>query len=118
EKHGVTFGPHSVTHPVLSSIDDEHARSEIFTSWKRVREELASPVPVFCYPHGRQKDFGARDMELVRLAGLWGALRAYPGKLCVDQFREAPAICQVPRYPINRGLMDVVQCVSGFEVLK
>jgi peptidoglycan/xylan/chitin deacetylase (PgdA/CDA1 family) len=118
EKRGVTFGPHSVTHPVLSSTDDEHARSEISTSWRRVCEEMASPVPVFCYPHGRQQDFGAREMELVRLAGLWGAVRAYPGELRVDRFREAPAICRVPRHPIGKGLMDVLQCVSGFEVLK
>ena len=118
KRGGVTFGPHSVTHPVLSSTDEEHARSEISTSWRRICEELASPVPVFCYPHGRQRDFGPREMELVRLAGLWGAVQAYPGRLCVDQFREAPAICRVPRYPIGKGLMDVLQCISGFQVLK
>ena len=118
EKRGVTFGPHTITHPVLSSTGDEHARTEIVTSWKRVREELASPVPVFGYPHGRQRDFGPREMEIVRLAGLWGAVRGYPGKLCADQFRIAPAICCVPRYPIGRDLTDVLQCISGVEVLK
>ena len=118
EKQGVTFGPHTISHPVLSTTSDEHARSEIQTSWKRLREELASPVPVFCYPHGRARDFGLREMEFVQQAGLWGAVRGYPGTLCADEFREAPAICQVPRYPIGRDLMDVLQCVSGFEGLK
>ena len=118
EKRGVTFGPHTITHPVLSSTSDEQAQNEIQTSWKRLGEELASPVPVFCYPHGRRRDFGPREMEIVQRTGLWGAVRGYPGKLNVDRFREAPAICEVPRYPIGRDLMDVLQCVSGFEGLK
>ena len=102
EKRGVNFGPHTVTHPVLSRLSDEHARSEISSSWKRVCEELAHPVPVFCYPHGRQRDFGPREMETVQLAGLWGAVRGYPGKFRVDQFRVPPAICCVPRFALSR----------------
>ena len=61
EKQGVTFGPHTVTHPVLSSTSEEDAQSEISTSWKRVCEELAHPVPVFCYPHGRRRVRIPRD---------------------------------------------------------
>ena len=118
EKRGVTFGPHTVTHPVLSSMGDEHARCEISSSWHRVREELARPVPVFCYPHGRHRDFGPREMETVQLAGLWGAVRGYPGKFPVDQFREPPAICCVPRFPFSGYLTDVLQCVSGLESVK
>jgi peptidoglycan/xylan/chitin deacetylase (PgdA/CDA1 family) len=118
EKQGVTFGPHTVTHPVLSSTSDEHARSEISSSWKRLCEELAYPVPVFCYPHGRQRDFGAREMESVQSAGLWGAVRGYPGKFRADQLREPPAICCVPRFPFNESLTDVLQCVSGLENVK
>ncbi len=118
EKQGVTFGPHTVTHPVLSSTSDEHAYSEVSTSWKRVREELAYPVPVFCYPHGRQRDFGRREMEMVEFAGLWGAVRGYPGEFRADEFRKPPAICCVPRFPFSEDLIDVLQCVSGLEKLK
>lgn len=118
EKRGVTFGPHTVTHPVLSSTGDEQARSEISSSWKRVCEEMAYPVPVFCYPAGRQRDFGPRELEAVQLAGLWGAVRGYPGKFRADELREPPAICCVPRYPFTDNLTDVLQCVSGFEDMK
>ena len=118
EPRGVTFGPHTVTHPVLSSTSEEHAQFEISISWKRLRDELASPVPVFCYPHGRQRDFGEREMTEVHRLGLWGAVRGYPGKFRPEQLRKAPAICAVPRFPFSDNLTDVLQCVSGLEWVK
>jgi peptidoglycan/xylan/chitin deacetylase (PgdA/CDA1 family) len=118
EKRGVSFAPHTVTHPVLSSTTDEHARFEISESWKRVSAELASPVPIFCYPHGRQRDFGDREMEEVHRIGLWGAVRGYPGRLRQGAYREAPAICAVPRFPFSDNLIDILQCVSGLETAK
>lgn len=47
EQMGMTFGPHTVTHPILSRTTDAQANDEITESWKRVREELNSPVSVF-----------------------------------------------------------------------
>jgi peptidoglycan/xylan/chitin deacetylase (PgdA/CDA1 family) len=118
EKRGVTFGPHTVTHPILSSTSDEHAKFEISTSWNRVCDELASPVPIFCYPHGRIRDFGPRETTEVRHLGLWGGVQGVPGRFHPDDFREAPAICAVPRFPFSDNLTDVLQCVSGLERVK
>ena len=118
EKQGVSFAPHTVTHPVLSSTTDEQASFEISESWRRISAELASPVPVFCYPHGRKRDFGEREMDVVNRIGLWGAVRGYPGRFQPNDFREAPAICAVPRFPFSDNLVDVLQCVSGLEDTK
>jgi len=118
EKRGISFAPHTVTHPVLSSTTEEHARREISESWKRISAELASPVPIFCYPHGRQRDFGEREMAEVCRVGLWGGVRGYPGRFRPEEFRSAPAICAVPRFPFSDNLIDVLQCLSGVENLK
>lgn len=118
EKRGVTFGPHTLTHPVLSSTSDEHAKFEIAASWERLCDELASPVPIFCYPHGRQRDFGTREMTEVHRLGLWGAVSGCPGRLRPDEFRKAPAICAVPRFPFSDNSIDILQCVSGLESIK
>ena len=118
EKRGVSFAPHTITHPVLSSTSDEHARFEISESWKRVSEELASPVPIFCYPHGRQRDFGMREMEEVERLGLMGGVRGYPGRFRPEDYRTAPAICAVPRFGFTDSLIDILQCVSGIESVK
>ncbi len=118
EKRGVTFGPHTVTHPVLSSTSDDQAEFEISSSWKRLCDELASPVPIFCYPHGRQRDFGQREMKSVQRLGLWGAVAGYPRRFRPEEFRHAPGIYCVPRFPFPDDLLDILQCVSGLEVVK
>lgn len=118
EKRGITFGPHTVTHPVLSSTSDDHAEFEITASWKRLCEELASPVPVFSYPHGRERDFGAREITTLQRQGLCGALAGHQGRLRPQEVRGAPAVYRVPRFPFSDDLLDVLQCVSGLEDIK
>jgi peptidoglycan/xylan/chitin deacetylase (PgdA/CDA1 family) len=118
EKLAVTFGPHTVTHPILSSTSTDQAEIEIGSSWKRLCDELAVPVPVFCYPGGRQRDFGLREMKSIERLGLWGAVAGYPGRLRPEEFHHAPEIYRVPRFPFSDDLLDVLQCVSGVEGLK
>lgn len=65
------FAPHTVTHPPLDAVSEDVSRREIVESWERLRTTLAHPVPVFAYPYGR---FGTREEELVRDAGLLGAV--------------------------------------------
>jgi peptidoglycan/xylan/chitin deacetylase (PgdA/CDA1 family) len=118
EKRGVTFGPHTISHPVLSSTSDERSDVEITSSWSRLREEVTLPVPVFCYPHGRRRDFGDREMATVQRLGLLGAVQGAPGRLRIEEFREPSRLCMVPRFPFSDELADVLQCVSGLEALK
>jgi peptidoglycan/xylan/chitin deacetylase (PgdA/CDA1 family) len=118
EKKGITFGPHTVTHPVLSSTGAEHAASEMAESWARLRAELQRPVPVFCYPHGRRRDFGEREMAEVQRLGLLGGVSGYFDVLRPRWYRQPPAICRVPRGGFENDLLAVLQCVSGVEALK
>jgi peptidoglycan/xylan/chitin deacetylase (PgdA/CDA1 family) len=119
EKGGMTFGPHTVTHPVLSTTSDEQAEFEMTESWRRLSAEVARPVPVFCYPSGRAKDFGEREMGIVRRMGLLGAVSGQPGELHPTKFQESPTLpYRVPRFGYSDSLPHVLQCVSGLETLK
>jgi peptidoglycan/xylan/chitin deacetylase (PgdA/CDA1 family) len=118
EKRGIAFGPHSVTHPVLSSTTIEHVATEIAESWERLRAELQNPVPVFCYPHGRRRDYGDREIAEVARLGLWGGLSAHFDEFRPREYRQPPAICRVPRFGLQNNLLDVLQCVSGLEAVK
>jgi peptidoglycan/xylan/chitin deacetylase (PgdA/CDA1 family) len=78
EHAGMQFGPHSVSHPVLSRCSDDESECEILKSISRLSEELRNPSPVFCYPVGRREDFGVREMRTVEQAGLFAAVSAIP----------------------------------------
>jgi peptidoglycan/xylan/chitin deacetylase (PgdA/CDA1 family) len=70
----VSFGPHTLTHPVLARVDDERVEREVLGSWQRLQEELDDPLPVFCYPVGEDGDYGEREVRAVREAGLAAAV--------------------------------------------
>lgn len=110
---GVTFGPHSVTHPILSQMDDARAEEEITRSWERVRAETKAVVPVFCYPNGRREDFGIREMDVVRRLGFVGALGSEPGLVSTASLRGTPYALPRFAYPEERDRL--IQVVCGME---
>ena len=67
----VHFEPHTMTHPVLTTISLEHARSEIAKSKQVVEEELGRPARIFCYPGGY---YSPREVDLVRECGYRAAV--------------------------------------------
>jgi len=90
ESRGVTFAPHTVTHPILSRADDEQVRREIVGSWERLRAMVRRPVPVMCYPNGEPGDQGPREWGILEEAGFEGAITSSTGYASVTEFRERP----------------------------
>jgi peptidoglycan/xylan/chitin deacetylase (PgdA/CDA1 family) len=80
---GVRVGAHTVTHPILSVLDDAGARAEIAGSRQALESLLDAPVTLFAYPNGRpHQDYDARSVQFAREAGFtaavstaWGAAR-------------------------------------------
>ena len=119
EQFGVSFAPHTVSHPILSSTGDEQSRMEISASWDRLREEIQNPVPVFCYPNGGRGDFGPREIATVRAIGLAGAVAGVPGYVGPDDFEPgADGRYMMRRFALPPDLDDVMQCVTGVEEFK
>ncbi len=50
---GIEIGAHSVTHPDLSTLTYEEAKSELEQSKRDLERELDAPVEVAAYPYGR-----------------------------------------------------------------
>jgi peptidoglycan/xylan/chitin deacetylase (PgdA/CDA1 family) len=119
ENRGVTFGPHTVTHPILSALPAEESEREIAGSWRHLRSQLSNPVPVFCYPGGRSHDFSEREVAVMTRTGLWGAVTGEPGNLRSGLSRDATdQWYRLPRYLYQDTLTGVLQCVSGIERIK
>lgn len=78
--HGISFGAHTRTHPVLSSVTDRDQLSEeIFGSKQRLEQELQTPVVDFAYPNGKWPDVNSDVVETVRRAGFHSAFMAQSG---------------------------------------
>jgi peptidoglycan/xylan/chitin deacetylase (PgdA/CDA1 family) len=118
-KRGATFGPHTMTHPILSRVDASRAATEISGSWKAVFDATESAVPVFCYPNGTATDFSVRDQGLVAQAGMRAAVSAIEGS--IESTRSRPARenpFSLPRYAYSENRYRFVQIASGVEQLK
>jgi peptidoglycan/xylan/chitin deacetylase (PgdA/CDA1 family) len=119
EDRGMSFGPHTVTHPVLRRVGSAEATHEIAESWARLRAEARQPVPVFCYPNGRWQDFGPREIATLRCLGFTGALVGEPGYADGRSFRaDADGPFRVRRFHFPEATLDVAQLVTGLERLK
>ncbi len=56
EQHDISFGSHSINHPILTQLDKSEAKEEIFGSKKEIEKELGKPVLAFAYPNGDSSD--------------------------------------------------------------
>ena len=119
EKKGMTFGPHTVTHPVLSQAPPEQASRELVDSWAKLCKEALRPVPIFCYPNGRWEDLGNREISMLKKLGIKGGVVDEPGYASLSSFqRNEDGPFKVQRFGFPQYLPLLVQYVSGFERTK
>ncbi|MBQ5947389.1 polysaccharide deacetylase family protein [Massilia sp. ST3] len=106
DRNGIEIGAHTVTHPILTSMDDESAQSEITSSKEQLEELLDKPVQLFAYPNGKVgKDYDARHVEMVRRAGFAAAFTTAVGAITKDQDRfQLPRSRPWDRTPFMFGL--------------
>jgi peptidoglycan/xylan/chitin deacetylase (PgdA/CDA1 family) len=119
ERRGFTFGPHTVTHPVLSRTTDEQSHCEITQSWARLVAEARAPLPIFCYPGGDPWEYGAREFATLRQLGAIGAVAGSQTYADGRTFLAEPdARFAVPRFGYPSDPRAVLQYASGLERVK
>ena len=119
EGRGMTFGPHSVSHPILSRMQPERAVAEITESWRRLQAEARNPVPIFCYPNGVEADFGDREVATARTLGFLGALSSEGGFADPVSFQQgSDGPFKVKRQSFPEELTLLAQYVAGIERFK
>jgi peptidoglycan/xylan/chitin deacetylase (PgdA/CDA1 family) len=116
---GVSFGPHSCCHPIHSAEDAETSRREIASSWQRVREEVPDALPIYCYPNGDDRSFGAREVAFLPELGLQAGISARPDYLSIGARPALPdALGRIPRFSFDADPARFMQVASGIERLK
>jgi hypothetical protein len=84
-KAGISFGAHTVTHPVLGSLPVSRVQEEILGSKKTVEDHLQVAVRHFAYPFGKHADFGSDAKRIVQVAGFQTAVTTISGVNGPDQ---------------------------------
>jgi peptidoglycan/xylan/chitin deacetylase (PgdA/CDA1 family) len=74
--HGIEFGSHTLTHPMLSTIPLDEVRREVVESKRVIEDKLGTPVLFFCYPRG---DFSVDVRNIVQEEGYLAACTTLPG---------------------------------------
>jgi peptidoglycan/xylan/chitin deacetylase (PgdA/CDA1 family) len=106
ERSGVEIGAHTISHPILTSLDDDSARAEIVDGKRQLEALVGKPVRLFAYPNGKVgQDYDARHVEMVRQAGFFAAFTTAVGAITKDQDRfQLPRSRPWDRTPLRFGL--------------
>ena len=80
---GIEFGAHTVTHTILTNLQEDQIRAELEESKGTIEREIDRRVAHFAYPNGGVGDFDDTAKRLVRECGfdcalstVWGVNRA------------------------------------------
>jgi peptidoglycan/xylan/chitin deacetylase (PgdA/CDA1 family) len=108
---GMTIGAHSLSHPVLSQMSPELARTEITQSRAQLEAALGKPIWAFAYPFGDAGSVTPRVAAMAKQAGFDAAFMNIGGGLGTELPPHA-----IPRVHVNAGmtLSEFEAHVSGF----
>ena len=68
-QHGIEFGSHSVSHPILSRLSDAAIFAELMESRQTLERELGREINLLAYPVGKEHAFDSRVVSIARTCG-------------------------------------------------
>lgn len=78
-QEGVSFGSHTLTHPVVSQLSPTELVSELGDSKRALEEKLGSPVKDFAFPFGKASDCSSAAIQMLTHCGYRSAVTTVPG---------------------------------------
>ncbi len=99
----VSFGAHTLSHPMLAKHDSAFATREIAASAERLSAELGRPVRHLSYPVGDPTSAGLREFAIARQLGFATAVTTRPGHVFSEHVDHLHAL---PRVSVNGLYQD------------
>ena len=119
EKRGMNFAPHTVTHRIVSGLNDEELEQEVVGSIARVNAECAQAAPIFCYPSGKFGEYDQRIVELLQREGVLASFIAEPGYMNGPRLRKQNDYRYlIPRMTIPDDIGKLRRYVSSAQFLR
>lgn len=94
----VTFGAHTVNHPILINCQNEEAYNEIARSKITIENWINKPVGSFAYPNG---DYNGREISYLKTIGYQLAYTTRPDYLTQEALTE---MYQLPRFCVFENI--------------
>jgi peptidoglycan/xylan/chitin deacetylase (PgdA/CDA1 family) len=116
EARGISFGGHTVRHATLSAETDEVSWREIEECTRTLETNLRRPSKVFCYPTGRFRDYGDREITYLKELGYMAAASAEPGYCAIDN--DVDSRFNLRRFSFPDNLLDFKDIVLQLQRLR
>lgn len=100
----VTIGAHTLSHPILTRLDDDDAREEMEGSADAIESKLGRRPEHFAYPVGQPYAAGAREFELAREIGFKTAVTTRAGVIFPEHANHLTAL---PRISVNGSFQSL-----------
>ena len=79
-QNNIEIGGHTITHPILTKLDDDAARFEIMENKRQLEDIIGKPISLFAYPNGKTgMDYDQRHVTMVEQAGYRAAFTTEVG---------------------------------------
>jgi peptidoglycan/xylan/chitin deacetylase (PgdA/CDA1 family) len=79
QRAGITFGSHTLTHPVVSQLAPAELERELADSMRLLEGKLESPVLDFAFPFGKASDCSLAAIEVLSRCGYRSAVTTVAG---------------------------------------
>ena len=77
----ISFGNHTASHPILSSLSTENFKQELRISQKEFEKTLGIRPDIFAFPRGRKKDIPYAAHDILKNENIIAAFTMIPGLL-------------------------------------
>ena len=99
-KMGFEIGSHGVSHTLLSRLDKNYQREELYNS-KQLLEELTSKnINSFCYPYGGKKSYNKHTLKLLKEVSYHNAISVERKDISKEAIKNN--LFEIPRYDCNQ----------------
>lgn len=111
-EYGMTIGAHTVTHPVLSKLDNREQESEIVDSFSYLDGVVDTlDNRTFCYPYGHDSSFNETTEALLESNGCEWCFKVEPAEITDQDITENPQA--LPRFDCNEFAHGAVSGTIG-----